>query len=228
MKLFLSHRRTSLVLKAILIVGVAGALWEQQWLTAAVTIGILLITFTPLLLAHRFRVIIPAQFELLAIAFVFASLFLGEVRGFYTRFWWWDIVLHTASGFLLGIIGFLLVHVLNEIEEVGLHMKPGFVAFFAFLFALGMGSLWEIFEFSMDSLFGMNMQKAMFGDASGLTDTMWDLIVDAVGAFFISVLGYIYLKTARRRSFLQRWILAFIRHNPRLFRRQAHPRTRRN
>lgn len=228
MKLFLSHRRTSLVLKAILIVGVAGALWEQQWLTAAVTIGILLITFIPLLLAHRFRVVIPSEFELLAIAFVFASLFLGEVRGFYTRFWWWDIVLHTASGFLLGIIGFLLVHVLNEIEEVGLHMKAGFVAFFAFLFALGMGALWEIFEFSMDSLFGLNMQKPMFGDASGLTDTMWDLIVDAIGALSIALLGYIYLKTARRRSFLQRWILAFIRHNPRLFRRQAHPRTRRN
>lgn len=228
MKLFLSHRRTSLFLKAILLVGVVGALWEQQWLTAVVTIGILLVTFLPLLLARRFRVVIPAVFELLAIAFVFASLFLGEVRGFYTRFWWWDIVLHTASGFLLGIIGFLLVHVLNEIKEVDLHLKPGFVALFAFLFALGMGTLWEVFEFSMDSLFGMNMQKAMSGDASGLTDTMWDLIVDAVGALVVSMLGYIYLKTARRRSFLQRWILAFIRHNPRLFPRQARPRPQRN
>ena len=47
----------------------------------------------------------------------------------------------------------------------------------------------------------------------------------------IAILGYIYLKTARRRSFLQRWILAFIRHNPRLFPKQAHPgkaRTQRN
>lgn len=223
MKLFLSHHRTSLILKSILLVGVGGALWEQQWLTAAVTIGILLITFVPLLLERRLRVVIPAEFELLAIAFVFASLFLGEVRGFYTRFWWWDIVLHTASGFLLGIIGFLLVHVLNEIKEIGLHLKPGFVALFAFLFGLGMGTLWEIFEFSMDALFGMNMQKPMFGDPSGLTDTMWDLIVDAVGALTIAILGYIYLKTARRRSFLQRWILAFIRHNPRLFPKQAHP-----
>lgn len=223
MKLFLSHRRTSLVLKSILLVGAAGALWEQQWLTAAITIGILMITFVPLLLARRLRVVIPSEFELLAIAFVFASLFLGEVRGFYTRFWWWDIVLHTASGFLLGIVGFLLVHVLNETQEVGLHMKAGFVAFFAFLFALGMGALWEVFEFGMDTLFGMNMQKGMFGDPSGLTDTMWDLIVDAVGALGISILGYVYLKTARRRSFLQRWILAFIRHNPRLFPRQARP-----
>jgi hypothetical protein len=53
---------------------------------------------------------------------------------------------------------------------------------------LSIGALWEIFEFLMDSLFGLNMQK------SGLIDTMWDLIVDALGALVISILGYLYLK----------------------------------
>ena len=96
---------------------------------------------------------------LLTIVFVFASLFLGEVREYYIRFWWWDLALHAGSGFLLGIIGFLLVYVLNETEEIGVHMKPGFVAFFAFLFAVGIGVLWEIFEFCMDIFFNMNMQK---------------------------------------------------------------------
>ncbi len=154
------------------------------------------------------------------IIFVFASLFLGEIREFYTRFWWWDIALHSFSGILLGIVGFILVHVLNETEEIDLHMKPGFVAFFAFLFAVGMGGLWEIFEFTMDSIFGMNMQKEMLGDPSGLTDTMWDLIVDALGALIIAVLGYGYLKTAKNESFLEQWIEAFIKSNPRLFKRQ--------
>jgi uncharacterized membrane protein YjdF len=162
-------------------------------------------------------VYIPPEFELLAVAFVFAALFLGEVRGYYVRFWWWDIALHTASGFLLGIIGFLLVHILNEVEKIDVHLKAGFVAFFAFLFAVGIGAIWEIFEFSMDKLFGFDMQKEMFGDPSGLTDTMWDLIVDTLGALVISILGYGYLKTARNESFLVRWIHAFIQHNPRLF-----------
>lgn len=31
-------------------------------------------------------------------------------------------------------------------------MNPGFVAFFVFVFAVGMGALWEIFEFAMDSI----------------------------------------------------------------------------
>lgn len=211
------HRRLTFVLQAILVIEVVGALWGQQWLTAVVTIGIIAVTLAPFLLARLLRVFIPPEFVLLAIGFVFASLFLGEVHDYYARFWWWDIALHSTSGFLLGIVGFLLVHVLNETEDIGVHMKPGFVAFFAFLFAVGTGTLWEIFEFSMDSFFGMNMQKPMLGDPSGLTDTMWDLIVDTLGALIISVLGYGFIKTAGNNSFLERWINAFIENNPRLF-----------
>lgn len=211
------HRRLTFLLQAILVIEVVVALWGKQWLTAIVTIGIIAVTLAPFLLARLLRVFIPPEFVLLAIGFVFASLFLGEVYDYYARFWWWDIALHSTSGFLLGIVGFLLVHVLNETEDIGVHMKPGFVAFFAFLFALGTGALWEIFEFSMDSFFGMNMQKPMFGDLSGLTDTMWDLIVDTLGALIISVLGYSFIKTAGNKSFLERWINTFIENNPRLF-----------
>lgn len=213
------HRRLTLFLQAVLAAGMVAAVWEKQWLTAVLTVGIIGITLVPVLLARRFRVYIPPQFQLLAIAFIFASLFLGEVGGFYTRFWWWDIVLHTGSGFLLGIIGFLLVHVLNETEKIGVYLKPGFVAFFAFLFSVGTGALWEIFEFGMDSLVGMNMQKGMLGDESGLTDTMFDLMVDTLGALVIAVLGFKYLKTAGTKSFLERWIVDFIARNPHLFRR---------
>lgn len=217
MRLRLTHRRVSLFLQAILIAEVLAAFWSQQWFIAFITTGIIAITLVPLLLERRFRVHIPPQFQLLAIAFAFASLFLGEVHGYYTRFWWWDMALHTISGFLLGIVGFLLVHLLNETEDVGVHMKSGFVAFFAFLFALGIGALWEIFEFAMDSFFGMNMQKEMLGDASGLTDTMVDLMVDAAGALVVALYGYRHLKTADRGSFLARWIGTFIRRNPQLF-----------
>jgi hypothetical protein len=213
------HRKLDLVLKGLLLAGVVGALWERQWATAVITLGIVAITLVPLVLKRRFQVFIPPEIELLAVAFVFASLFLGEVRDYYTQYWWWDTLLHTASGFLLGIVGFLLVHILNETEEIDLHMRPGFVAFFAFLFALGMGVLWEIFEFAMDRLAGMNMQKPMLGDPSGLTDTMWDLIVDALGAFAIAVLGYGWLKTKESDSFLERWIREFVRNNPQMFRR---------
>jgi uncharacterized membrane protein YjdF len=98
-------------------------------------------------------------------------------------------------------------------------MRPGFVAFFAFLFAVAIGALWEIFEFAMDALFGMNMQKPMLGDPSGLTDTMWDLIVDTLGALVISILGYRYVRIGKNESFLERWIQDFVKGNPSMFNR---------
>lgn len=219
MKIRITHQRITITLQVILFIEALFALWGKQWFTAFITSMIILVTFFPVLIERRFRIHVPPEFQLMAIAFVFASLFLGEVRGYYTRFWWWDIALHTTSGFLLGIIGFLLVHVMNEAERIHVRMKPGFVAFFAFLFALGVGALWEIFEFTMDSVFGMNMQKPMLGDPSGLTDTMWDLIVDALGALIVSVLGWRYLKNPDKQSFLERWIYAFVERNPQFFRK---------
>ncbi len=206
------HRWTTLTLQLLLVLGLILAMLQARWLAALVTMAIMLVTMLPVALGKRFQVYIPPEFEALAVVFIFASLFLGEVGGFYTRFWWWDVVLHTSSGFLLGILGFLLVHVLNEKEDIDLHMKPRFVALFAFMFAMGLGAVWEIFEFAMDSIFGMNMQK------SGLTDTMWDLIVDAIGALAISVLGLFYISNRGNESFLESWIKQFIEHNPRLFR----------
>jgi len=208
---YLAHRRVSYFLKLVLALG-TGLLVLQGRYQAAIEVAIILcITFLPLLLGQRFQVKIPHEFESLAVVFVYMSLFLGEVQGYYARFWWWDIVLHTGSGFLLGILGFLLVYVPNEKEDIELDLHPKFIAFFAFIFAMGMGSVWEIFEFSMDQLFGMNMQK------SGLVDTMWDLIVYGVGALIISILGWGFLRTRERDSFLEKWIDSFIDKNPHLF-----------
>jgi len=192
-------------------------LLESQWLSAFVVIMIMAISVAPVVLGERLQVNIPPEFQVLAIMFVFASLFLGEVRDFYGRIWWWDIAMHTASGLLLGILGFLLVYVLNENKRVDVHLHPRFVALFAFVFALAVGALWEIFEFGMDQVVGTNMQKPMFGDPSGLTDTMWDLMVDTFGASCISILGWWYMKR-EEVSFIESWIKKFIVNNPRLFR----------
>ena len=205
------NRQLTLLLKLILLTGVILEVWQGNWLTAAATFGVVLVTLLPVALGQRFDVRIPPEFELLAVVFVYASLFLGEVHGYYVKYWWWDSLLHAGSGLLLGIFGFLLVHVMNEKKDLHLSMKPSFVALFAFMFALGMGAIWEIFEFAVDQAFGTNMQK------SGLVDTMWDLIVDGLGALTISLLGYGYLKTAGSESFLERWIHHFIIVNQRFF-----------
>lgn len=195
----------------------AFVLYNQRWFTAFLVSAIILATASPILLGRRFKVYIPPEFQILTVAFVFASLFLGEIREFYIRFWWWDIALHTTSGLLLGIFGFLLVYVFNENANVELSLKPRFVALFAFLFAVAVGAIWEIFEFTMDKSLGMQMQKPMLNDPSGLTDTMWDLIVDTIGAAIISASGGWYMLKGKK-SWLESGIQQFVEKNPRFFR----------
>lgn len=189
---------------------------EGLWISSAWLLAIMATTSAPLIFGRRLPVRIPLEYELLAILFVFASLFLGEFRHYYERFWWWDMALHTTSGLLLGVLGFLLVYVLNENKRIDLHMRPRFVALFAFMFAVSVGAIWEIFEFAMDQFFGTQMQKPMLGDASGLTDTMWDLILDVLGAALICCFGWWNMRQ-NSHSFLDRWIENFIENNPRFF-----------
>jgi len=189
---------------------------ESQWLSLFVVSLLLIVLFIPIIFKRRLQVDIPAEFHLTAVLFTFAALYLGEVQHFYQRVWWWDIALHGSAGLLMGIFGFLLIYILNESIRIDIHLTPGFIAFFAFTFAVSIGTVWEIFEFSVDEIFQLNMQKPMMGDPSGLTDTMWDMIVNAIGALMISLTGWWYLKS-KKNYFVKDWIGKFIEKNPRLF-----------
>lgn len=191
---------------------------ESQWLSLFVVSLLLIVLFIPIIFKKRLQVDIPAEFHLTAVIFTFAALYLGEIQHFYQRVWWWDIALHGSAGLLMGIFGFLLIYILNESKRIDIHLTPGFIAFFAFTFAVTIGTVWEIFEFSADQIFQLNMQKPMMGDPSGLTDTMWDMIVNAIGAFIISMTGWWYLKF-NKNYFVKDWIKKFIEKNPRLFSR---------
>jgi hypothetical protein len=209
-----AHLATLAVLQLVMAIQLILLLMRQEWPQAFFVTGIMLLTVAPVL--FRMPVEIPSEIQIVAVLFVFATLFLGEVRGYYERFWWWDAVLHTTSGLLLGMLGFMCVYILNEDRNVDLHMRPSFVALFAFFFAVGLGAIWEIFEFAMDRWFGTNMQPATPGDPSGLTDTIHDLIVDTAGAAIVAIGGWRYLARARQPH-VDNWARRFIQKNPQLF-----------
>lgn len=143
------------------------------------------------------------------VLFIFAAELLGEIESFYEKIPWWDNMLHSLSGIILGLIGFMLVYAMNESDKVRINLSPLFVAAFAFFFAVAAGAVWEIFEFAGDRLFAMNMQKfrppegvnELMTDSwrfdEGLIDTMTDIILDTVSAFFISVLGFVKIKAGK-------------------------------
>lgn len=204
------HKFVRFAIRASLFVAAVGAIESMRWIVLFLAALTFALTFLPKLLRRGYRVQLPVEFELIILVFIYATLYLGEVHGYYTRFWWWDALLHTGSGVVLGFIGFLFLYVLYQHEKV--RSSPILIAFFTFCFALAIGAVWEIFEFVMDQLFATNMQK------SGLVDTMWDLIVDSLGALAAAIAGFFYVKYGKAH-FFDRLFERFIEENPRLFRK---------
>lgn len=198
-------------LQVAIAVVAAGAFVESQWLVAFTAVLVLTLTFTPALIEQRFGLHIPVEFTLLTCLILYASFGLGEIGQFYARFWWWDLLLHSLSAAVIGLIGFLTVYVMYMTRRI--EMSAGFLGVVSFGFAVTLGTIWELFEFSMDWLFGFNMQK------SGLVDTMTDLMMDAAGGVLAGWMGYHYVK-GRESLIVDRMVRWFVRHNPHLFRRQ--------
>lgn len=192
----------------LLAVLAAGALVSAHWSLGFLALVTLFVAVSPVFVARWAEITVPPVFIAAVVIFIGGTLLLGEVYDFYTRFWWWDILLHGGSAIGFGLIGFVLVFMMFQGDK---YAAPHFaISFFAFCFAIAIGVVWEVFEFAMDLIFGLNMQK------SGLIDTMGDLIVDMAGALFGAASGYGYLK-GRARHGLPGVIAEFVDRNPRLF-----------
>ncbi len=160
----------------------------------------------PAILTRRYRWKIPNLLMIVFFLFMLCAVVLGEVAEFYYRIPFWDDILHLTSSMMFGIIGFSLIEILNNDKKHALvNLSPFFVSVFAVSFAVLIGTLWEIYEFTFDGLLGLNMQKFATEVAGGeslinligrdaLVDTMHDLIIDFSGAVIASTLGYLSLK----------------------------------
>lgn len=165
----------------------------------------------PNMLSRRFKIIIPYNMMMVYALFLYAAIYLGEVRSFYYNVPHWDTILHMFSGAMLGALGFSVVSMLNKSQNINVHMSPIFIATFAFCFAVSMGVVWEIYEYSADYIMGTNMQKyrteqgVEFIGQLALQDTMKDLIVDTIGAFIMSVVGFISIK--EKKGWTEKFII---------------------
>lgn len=196
-----------LLLRISLVSAVVLSFTLRSWEIVFISVVALGLSYLPSLIERNYKVDLPVEFEIVIVLFIYGAIFLGEVGNFYETFTWWDTLLHTASGIVLGFTGFLLLYLLYYQKK--LNIGPFGLVAFAFCFALASGVMWEIFEFVMDQLFSLNMQK------NGLEDTMWDLIVDGLGALGVSVAGYFYIKTDRQ-GFLAKFITSFLNKNPQI------------
>ncbi len=166
----------------------------------------LVVMFLPTMLQKKWTWPISDHMYILYFVFLYCAIYLGEVRNFYYVVPHWDTWLHTFSGGMLGALGFIVVDRLNRLDRAAVQLSPGFVCLFALCFAVTVGVLWEIYEFSFDGLLGLNMQKFRLEDGTqligraALQDTMKDLIVDVVGAATVVAWGYLHSKRNEKKA----------------------------
>ncbi len=191
---------TNLVRLVLIIMFIRGCINVDHSNTLIIILTFIL-TYFPSILKKKFGVYLPNRLEITITLFIFSAQVLGEMHGFYDKISWWDTMLHTTSGVILGLVGFLFVYLLNENGDKNVNLSPVFVVIVAFCFAITMGVFWEFFEYGADRLLGYNMQKFRMPGQDGLADTMDDLIVDAVGTLVACIGGWFYMKKKKDTLF---------------------------
>lgn len=197
--------------RLLLVATALGSFVFGELITGLISIGVLMLTYLANFIEQRYNIDIPLEIEVYMAVFMVGAVSLGEAGDFYERFWWWDLLLHFSSAMVFGLVGFMILYVLYYQKK--LQTSPFIIAVFTFSFALAIGAAWEIFEFSVDQLFGLNTQR------SGLRDTMTDLIVDALGGLLTAGVGYSYIKN-QHGSWLRHLVTKFLRNNPQFGRRR--------
>ena len=132
----------------------------------------LILFMMPSVLEKKLDITLPNTLEIIILLFIYAAEIMGEIGAYYVTFPYWDTVLHTLNGFLCAAIGFSLLDILNRHSEARFHLSPLYLAIVAFCFSMTIGVLWEFFEFGMDRLFHMDMQKDTI--VSSITSVMLD------------------------------------------------------
>ena len=115
----------------------------------------------------------------------------GTTLNKHTDFQYTDILLHFIAGYIACASMYEFAALINgRKRQTGPAMRAMFALAGAVLILVG----WEIYEFSMDRIYGMNLQLSDLFSGEGLTDTMWDLIIGSFGALiamFVEIRSFV-------------------------------------
>ena len=151
----------------------------------------IIIIFLPLLFKKLLKLHIPYFATSLYYLFLFLTSYLGTFMNLYQILPFWDNVVHFTSGVMLGFVAMFFVNVIYKNKQ---KQNAFFVFIFVLVFALALGAMWEIFEYTCDSLLDINLQRYIdpngmaYVGHSAVVDTMTDIIMDFLGALLSGVI----------------------------------------
>lgn len=148
-----------LVLRILVVATMVAQFFNGNYENVMLCVLTLVLFMLPSFCERRLHIDLPDTLEVIVLLFIFSAEILGEIQEFYILIPGWDTVLHTLNGFLCAAIGFSIVNILNGDKHTSMHLSPFYMAVTAFCFSMTIGVLWEFFEWGMDNLAGLDMQK---------------------------------------------------------------------
>lgn len=143
------------------------------------------VTYLPAILANDYDLRLSPALVLLVALSVFLHT-IGMI-GLYDRTWWWDHLTHALSAAVVTSVAYATVSALDNHHE-DLVLPAHFLAVFLLTSTLALGVLWETLEFvarDLGTLIGAEPVLVVYG----VSDTLLDLVFDAVGALIVGVVG---------------------------------------
>jgi len=159
----------------------------------------ILLYFVPLV-SRRIRKVVPNALRIVLVLFVFSTIVLGEVNNFYELIPIWDDIIHIVQGFFVAWIGFLLgLLIFNKcvyngdnidkdknVDRISTKYVKIFIILFSLLLSFGVGTVWEIVEYTVDCNVNVDMQKDnyVYKFSSVLLNSAKDnevMIIDDIG-----------------------------------------------
>lgn len=174
-----------------------------------------LLMCVPFLIKKIFRISFSRLVSIVYYIYMFFAGFLGVVLAFYVKIEWWDILIHFLMGLLISVLSIYILNLTIYKKDKSKH-NLFFTFLFMISFAMLVGVLWEIIEFTGDAIFNAGYQRYVTYSGEiligreAIIDTMTDLLMELLG----SITGVLFTAVARvvDKNFLKTFKIKKLRH----------------
>ncbi len=179
------------LMQGLIIVLIGIAVYNKNYVGIFNGFFVLIIMSLPFFLRRKWNITLPWSLNFL----ILFSLLIhtgGIIENWYRIFHpFYDKFAHLIGSITIALLGFASVLIIDRHTKVELTNKS--IIFFVIIFTLAVGALWEIGEFTLDTLVGTNAQY------DGLEGTMFDLILDLFGGIIAGGIAYFQLRKGKEK-----------------------------
>jgi hypothetical protein len=152
-----------------------------------VAVGLSLI---PKLVYRKLYVVVPWGVTFLIALTLFLYLAGYSYQWYLDLYPYYNMFSRLIGSITVALLGFLALLIMMRVST-NLQFKRWQIFSFIVIFTLAFGVIWEIWEFTMDTLAKAYLTTPF---QQSNTDTMLDLIIDLAAGMIVAVLGTFYLK----------------------------------